>query len=216
MALVDKLAVEKYNLQIKQMMENAGRNMARFVMDKFHPKRVLVLFGKGNNGGDGVAAARHLIMYGVKVDLISASPLNQVNKETKHQLSILKKAGIKPKKKASGKYDVIIDSLLGYNIKGNPRGKYAELINLANDLNKKHKSIIVSFDIPSGMNPNSGKCYKPCIDSDYVLTLALPKKGMKNLKNVYLGSLGIPNHLYESIGIKVRNIFEKDDVVKVS
>jgi len=59
MIQVDKLAMKKYQLTIPQMMENAGSNLAMFV-SKFRPKKVIVFYGKGNNGGGGLVAARHL------------------------------------------------------------------------------------------------------------------------------------------------------------
>ena len=212
MSKVDELAMGKFNISIDEMMENAGRNMARFVQHNLRPKKVLVVFGKGNNGGDGLAAARHLLIYGVKVALVSASPINKNNSEVKRQLSILKKSGLKaldkiPKKK----YDVIIDSLLGYNIKGNPRKKYAEIINQVNKMETK----VVSFDLPSGMDPYTGKMKNPAIKAHYTLTLALPKTGLKKLKNVYLANLGIPNKVYSDLGIKIENYFSDKEVIKI-
>jgi len=215
MAKVDKVAVESFGLKIEYMMENAGRNFARFVYNTLKPKRVLVLYGKGNNGGDGLCAARHLSIYGSKVTIVGAS--RSGNKHVKAQLKILKKSGIIPKKKIpNGKFDVIVDALLGYNIKGNPRGKFADLINAANRLKKKG-SKIVSYDLPSGLNPDSAKCYDPCIMADYTLTLALPKIGLKkaNVGKLYLVNLGIPNALYKSLGIKIGRYFSKSDVIRV-
>ena len=163
MALVDKLVVEKYNVAILQMMENAGSNFARFV-SRLKPKQVIVFFGKGNNGGDGLCAARHLAIYGIKVTLIQAS--KDLNENAIHQLLTLRKMGITPSKSFKAKKgDVIIDSLLGYNIRGKPKEPIAELIRVINFT--KSKGIkVVSFDIPSGMNPDTGKKYDPCVNAD--------------------------------------------------
>ena len=74
---------------------------------------------------------------------------------------------------------------------------------------------IISLDIPSGLNPDTGKEQKPTIKADYTLTLALPKKGLKNSKKVYLANIGIPNKLYKKLSLKVPNYFSKKDIIKV-
>ena len=217
MAEVDRLAVKKYNLQVKQMMENAGRNVARFVKDFLKPKKVAIIYGKGNNGGDGLVAARHLAIYGIDVEIIPAS-FNIINEEVKQQLSILEKMGIKPKEGFSDDVNVIIDCLLGYNIKGNPKERFADLINKANQMKEKYTSII-AMDIPSGLDPNTGEFYNPYINADYTLTLALPKIGLKKSQKagkLYLVNIGIPNELYNELGIMIKNYFKDSDVVEVN
>jgi len=219
MAKIDRIAVE-YGLSVQKMMENAGRNVARFVLNKLKPKKVVVLYGKGNNGGDGVAAARFLGMHGVNVTIVPAS--KEVNKNLRQELKIISKTNIEiindvNEIKNLGKSDVIIDALLGYNINGNPKGKYGELINWANE----SKARIVSFDLPSGMDPDTGECYQTCINADYTLTLALPFKGFKNvvakenLGKLYLVNLGIPNSLFNNLGVNTGNYFRYDDVIKI-
>lgn len=212
MTKVDQLAVDKYGISVLQMMENAGRNVTRFIAS-LNPKHVLVLYGKGNNGGDGLCSARHLSIMGIKTTIVGAS--DDLNSNTQNQLKTLNEMGIKPSTEIP-EADVILDSLLGYNIDGNPRDKFAELINKANEMRKKGTKI-VSFDLPSGMNPNTGEKLDPCIEADYILTLALPKIGLKELNNLYLVNIGIPNELYSGdLEIEVENYFKESDVVKIS
>ena len=211
MTKVDKLAMES-GISILQMMELAGKHIADFAAS-LKPKKVIILFGKGNNGGDGLATARHLSIKGIKVEIIPASQKN--TKYVNHHLKILKSMGITPKKSfKADKNTVIIDSLLGYNIKGDPKGKYKELINKAND-SKKLGTKIISFDIPSGMNPDSNKHHNPYVKADYTLTLALPKKSLKKVKNLYLVNIGIPGSVYKKLRIKPY-IFDKKDLIKIS
>ena len=209
MKRVDDVAMKDFGIKIESMMENAGRNLARFV-SKLKPKSVVILYGKGNNGGGGLVAARHLAIQGVKVSIVGAS--KSVNKNVKYHLGILNKMGIKEARDFK-KADVIIDALIGYNLSGNPRGRFAELIEKAN----KSKAKIVSLDIPSGIDSTSGKKYEPYVKANYTLTLALPKVGLKKakLKNVYLANVGIPNEVYKKIGIKARKYFKKEDIVKI-
>lgn len=210
MALVDNLATEKYKISVLQMMENAGKNVARFVYDRFHPKKVVVVYGKGNNGGGGLVAARHLRIIGSNVVLIEAEQDN--NKNVQKQLKILSRMGVKRVKKIP-KADVIIDALLGYNIKGKPRPRYAKLIREIN----KRDCMIVAIDIPSGIHPNYGKIFKPYVKADHILTLAWPKKGVKGLDNLSMVNLGIPKKVFLDAKIKVKkNYFEKEDVVKLN
>jgi len=209
MAKVDRLAMGKYGVDILQMMENAGRAIARFVAE-LKPKKVVILYGKGNNGANGLAVARFLAIYGINIEIVPAT--KEEGKMIKHQMRTLKLQQIFPRKNfVVHKGDIIIDALLGYNIEGNPKNKYAELINAANDSDAR----IVSIDLPSGMNPDTGEMYNPSIKSDYILTLALPKTGLRGMKNLYLVDLGIPNELYEEVGLSIDSMFEKKDVVKI-
>jgi len=208
MAEVDRVAVDKFGLAITQMMENAGRNVARFIVDRLKPGKVVCLYGKGNNGGDALCCARHLKIYGVDVSIVGAS--KEGNAEMRGQLKILGRMGIKPVSKI-GKCDVIVDGLLGYNIAGAPRGRYADLIMEAN----KNKAKIVSYDLPSGMDPDSGKMVNVGVRANYILTLALPKMGLRGKRGLYLVNIGIPSELYRSLGLKVDNYFKGGDVVKV-
>jgi len=211
---IDRVSMKKFGVSIFQMMENAGRNLARFVSSKLNPKNVVILYGKGNNGGGGLVAARHLAIHGVNVSIVGASRKN--NKSVEHQLGILGEMNIKPKNYV-GKADVIIDALLGYSIKGNPLGKYAELIERANIMKRKGTKI-VSLDLPSGLDPDSGKCYDPCINADYTITLALPKIGLKKSKvagKVYLANIGIPLEVYRTLKINVTKYFKDKDIISV-
>ena len=212
MSEVDKLAVEDFRISEAQLMENAGRNVADFVAG-LKPERVFVVYGKGNNGGDGLCAARHLIIRGFDVKIIPVS--DDLNENAKNQLFTLSKMGIKPSNDFKAKKrDVIIDALLGYNIKGNPRELYAERINSINEMGE-FGAKVVSFDLPSGLDSNIGKCFESCVKADYVLTLALPKKGLEKMKNVYLVNIGVPNEVYLKLGIKLETLFKKGDVVRV-
>ncbi|RMD67545.1 NAD(P)H-hydrate epimerase [Candidatus Pacearchaeota archaeon] len=215
MAQVDALAIE-WGIDIPRMMENAGRNFARFVFDELSPSSVCVLYGKGNNGADGLVAARYLHLYGVReIRILPAS--SEGNEFVKHNLAILEKLGIRPTEEL-GKCDLVIDALLGYNLKGAPRGSYAELIRKANEL-KNSGARIAAFDLPSGLDPNTGTCAGECIKADYTLTLALPKIALKLAPKDVVGkafvvNLGLPAELYSALGISVpTDLFSRSDVV---
>ncbi|MFB6246452.1 MAG: NAD(P)H-hydrate epimerase [Candidatus Pacearchaeota archaeon] len=225
MSEVDRISEKQFGLPVLQMMENAGRNMSVLVntIAKNEPKNITVIYGKGNNGGDGLAAARHLQIRGHKVTLIPADPEKRLGENTKQQLKILKKSGLKNSKKPSKKQDMIIDALLGYNLKGEPHKEYLDLIDWANEQKQNNKTKIVSFDIPSGLNADTGKPAESCIKADYTLTLGLPKKSFQNRESkryvgkLYVANLGIPKEVFKKANIKVRkDLFSSGDIVKTN
>ena len=120
MGKVDKVAVKKFKIRIEQMMELAGKSLADFVYCKLKPKKVLILYGKGNNGAGGLVAAKHLINRGVKVSIVKAS--RRGNGIVRARLKTLRRIGVLEKNNVE-KTDVIIDALLGYGMKGKATGK---------------------------------------------------------------------------------------------
>ncbi|MFC1506705.1 NAD(P)H-hydrate epimerase [Thermoproteota archaeon] len=212
MARIDERAVKHYDLSILQMMENAGRNLARFT-SKLNPRKIIVMCGGGNNGGGGLVSARHLNIYGFNVEAVLAS--TNVNSNVKNQLHIIKKIRIPFVNEVNAEVgDVIIDALIGYGIKGNPQDRFASLIRQANKTKQKGAKI-VSLDIPSGIDPNTGEIYDPAIDADYTVTLALPKTGLRKLKTVYLANIGIPNEVYRDFNINIEDYFKKEDIILI-
>lgn len=211
---VDDISIQ-FGISIDQMMENAGRNLANFV-SKLKPKRVWVLYGKGNNGGGGLVAARHLKIKGYEVGVIGVADFNENNETVQNRLRVLDNQNISNSNIDSVKIqeeDIIIDTLLGYNAKGDPRKGFDDVINKVNQVKDKIK--VVSLDIPSGIDPETGEKYDPHIEADHILTLALPKIGLKNFDNVYLVNIGIPNQVYEKLGIKVDHYFKDKDIIKL-
>jgi len=223
MRQVDKNAVADYDLQILMMMENASIHIAdlaqHMLSGQVKDKKIVVMAHKGNNGGDGLGAARHLINRGANVTvLLSASPADLTGDATK-QYRILKNSSchitevtkqnvpvVAPMMKVS---DLLIDGLLGYNIVGSPRNPIDILILAAN----ASKIPILSIDIPSGLNGDTGKAYHPAIHANSTVTLALPKKGLlipeakKYIGKLWLADLSIPDDLYHQMGIQVNTVF---------
>ena len=101
--------------------------------------------------------------------------------------------------------------MLGYNAKGDPYGAIKDLIEISNNSKKK----VLSLDIPSGLDPDSGRIYNPCIKANYTLTLAYPKKGLLNKKarkytgKLYLSYLTIPKDLSKKLKINLDHDFSQ-------
>ena len=206
---IDRIAVEEFKLGLLQMMENAGRNLAEVVMSKFEgvPGPVVILAGPGGNGGGGLSAARHLHNHGFDVRLILAKP--DLGQAAENQLNILKKAGVQTLgvdevEAALWEASIVIDALIGYSLKGAPRGRTAELIQLCN----QYAQQVVSLDIPSGVDATTGETPGEAIHTKITVTLALPKSGLAHVGGeLFLADIGIPPQVYALLGIHFEPFF---------
>jgi len=207
MRTIDQKMFDISEFTIFQMMERAGMAVAEvtngYLTSSF--PNVVILVGTGNNGGGALVAARILAGNGANIQVILAKPQDRLKWTPAVQLGIL--ANMYPKQvhvDAANQLkvhrlseilncDVIIDGLLGYSIQGNPDQKYAELIKMTND----SKAPVISVDVPSGLNPDTGNPGSPTIQAAATVTLAVPKQGMTNsiahpyLGEIYLACIGI-------------------------
>lgn len=218
MEKLDALAVKK-NLTILQMMELAGWHMVSlFRKIKISKKsKIVIVVGKGNKGGDGLSAARHLLNNGWDVSVVLLS--RRMSESAEHHLRIIKRIGVPvyvySKSKAHARRmmkrsDIVIDALIGYHLNGAPRGLFKEVIECMNNSGKK----IIAYDLPSGLDATNGKCFAPCVRAYATLSLALPKRAhnMKYSKTwcgmVFVADIGIPKCFYNTIHSKSRPRFE--------
>jgi NAD(P)H-hydrate epimerase len=219
MERLDELAVQN-GLDICQMVELAGQHILE-LFDQLKidsTSRVVVVCGSGNKAGDGLCAARHLKNRGYDVNVIMAVLLK--SQDAHHHLDLVKKMGISPiwyeddperSKELLRGADVVIDALVGYHLSGALRGPVEEVAEFINDLGVK----VISYDLPSGVDPDTGACEGSCIGAHATLTLALPKKlfetedGKLASGDVFLGDIGIPASLYDQINPDARPEFTK-------
>jgi NAD(P)H-hydrate epimerase len=222
MVEVDRLMIEEYQIELIQMMENAGRNLAELARRDLGGlvvgKSIALLCGAGNNGGGGLVAARHLHNWGANVSLILAFDPARLKEIPAHQWRILMQMGLDSNKEPElTKVDLILDALIGYGLSGDPRQPVAGWIEKANKAGRP----ILALDAPSGLDTTSGIPGNPCIKAAATLTLALPKMGLLTREakdyvgNLYLADISVPPGLYRHLGIEVSNLFEKDTILKV-
>jgi len=222
MKAIDTQAIETYGIGVLSLMENAGVATAllcsRMLGGRLGARRIACLTGKGNNGGDGLVAARHLRNWGADVTVVLSSRREEVGDICSRQLASAEAMGIPllgPAVELGG-YDLLIDALLGYNSRGNPREPMAGLIRRANASNVS----ILAVDVPSGLDPTAGTPGDPCVTAKATLTLALPKTGFLNqasrrfVGELYLGDVSIPAKVYEGLHQKLP-LFEGDRLIKV-
>lgn len=224
MRKIDELAEKHFGLEKSLLMENAGRSIAMFARDKIGiaGKRIVVLAGKGHNGGDALVAARFLHNWGAEVHIIFADHPDNFSQLTKWHSGVLRSMFVELlyptnqfqfEKVISG-CDLVIDGLIGYGINGNPQGFYATLVNMAN------KKKILAIDVPTGLNADTGEAYEPCVCARWTLTMALPKKGLVEKKarehvgELWIADIGVPQEVYELMGVGVPKLFGDKDFVK--
>ncbi len=133
---VDRLMIEDYGIDLIQMMENAGRQLAEQahrMLGSVLGRKIVVLCGAGHNGGGGMVAARHLHNRGAQVQVKLVANPDQLKKVPAHQYRILQAMGlITDRDPDLTQADLIIDALIGYGLVGQPRDPIAEWIDRAN------------------------------------------------------------------------------------
>ena len=226
---VDRSMMEDYKIELIQMMENAGRNLAHLARMRFfngHPgeKLIAVLVGTGGNGGGALVCARRLNNWGANVRVYTTKPDDAFTPIPAHQLDILHRMQVSVD--AAGAVsqldapDLIIDGIIGYSLKGAPYGTAADLIRWAND----QTAPVLSLDAPSGVDTTSGTVFDPAIRATATMTLALPKEGLRapgvaaNTGELYLTDISVPPALYAepALQLKVGTIFAHSDIIRLS
>jgi NAD(P)H-hydrate epimerase len=182
---IDRKAREILGISTLVLMENAGRVVAEEAIKMLRGrKRVAIFCGKGNNGGDGFVAARHLLASGVKPDIFLAGEIKEVKNEAGVNLNILLKLKQKITKTSQNnlcriknkvlRCDLIIDALLGVGLEGRVRGIYSDLINIIN----LSKIPVLSIDIPSGLDATGGMVLGCCVKAARTVTFIAKKRGL--------------------------------------
>ena len=215
MQSVDRIATEEFGLSLPQMMEHAGRTLARAAI-AFEGSEVTVLAGSGGNGGGGLACARHLASRGRLHSVVVDRSPAAFEGAAADQLQLLDRMAVRIDTgalPAATEIDLLVDSLIGYGLTGAPYGNAAELIEAATESGVR----TLSLDVPSGVDSTSGERPGVAIEPDRTLTLALPKTGLiGGAEPLLLGDLGIPAAVYELAEIPYSHPFGDKFVVRLT
>jgi ADP-dependent NAD(P)H-hydrate dehydratase / NAD(P)H-hydrate epimerase len=223
---MDRIAIEEIGIPGSVLMENAARGASRVFLAHFAPPPncgVLVLCGRGNNGGDGYVMARYLSGAGLNVTVLVLAELRHIAGDALLNLQILRRMGIevqevptegewKKKRRLLNDSDFVIDGLLGTGLNSPVKGFYARVIGDVNNASKP----VTAIDIPSGLNADSGQVMGAAVQTDLTITFGFPKIGQL----VYPGAglvgrlvridIGIPDGVAERLPGRYRLIEARD------
>lgn len=190
-----------YGVTVGRLMENAGYQVADLVRAEFDGS-VAVYAGGGNNGGDGLVAARRLHGWGFDVAVVPAT--REMDGPAGEALRTLERLDV-PLHDDPVEADVAVDALLGLGLDGPPRDPFDGLVAAADTAAR-----VVAVDVPTGVDADTGEAYDPHVDADVTLTLALPKTGLWECDacgDLYLADIGMPPAALRDIGVEPPRLF---------
>ncbi|MFP5299362.1 MAG: NAD(P)H-hydrate dehydratase [Actinomycetota bacterium] len=174
----DRLTIEA-GTPGRVLMERAGRAVARMVVEEAGGRygvRVLVVCGKGNNGGDGFVTARVLDAWGMGVTCITTFDASEARGDALHHLELLRRAGLKPwpwhPSIDTDRFDVVVDAVFGTGFSGVAEGVAAEAIHAISG----HRCVI-AVDIPSGVDGETGAVRGAAVRATATVALGAEKTG---------------------------------------
>lgn len=223
----DSLAVRRYGIPGIVLMENAGRGAADIVtgeLKRLGGRRVSVIAGKGNNGGDGFVCARHLKNRGFDVEVFSLSAPSGIKGDAGINARIWGKMGggiypvrtigeLKKHVLTLRHSSLIVDAILGTGVSTPLTGVYASVIELINKLNKP----VVSVDVPSGLDAATGRALGAAVKATVTATMALPKLGLwlypgrDYAGRVEVVDIGAARQIFEGMDIR-HNLIDAQEV----
>ncbi len=213
---LDRQTIEDVGIPGVVLMENAGRGMAEHIIERFvslKPGPVLVLAGKGNNGGDGYVIARHLIESGWQVVSLVLAARDAIQGDAAVNLNVLEACGgrvlfatdvaaLEQALAQQTETSLVVDALFGTGLTKPVAGLYAEAISWIN----RSPSAVAAVDIPSGIDASTGQILGQCVSADLTVTFAFPKTGQVSYPGAgFVGELvvvdiGIPSKVASQVG----------------
>ena len=196
------LNAEYHGVPTIKLMENAGKQTANFIINdlKLKKKKILIICGTGNNGGDGFVAARYL-SNNYEVTVLLTGQLKDIKTEiSKKNLKKLKAKKITVYEIDScdlnnliDQNEIIIDSMLGIGLSGDLREPYKKIVN---QINKTKNKTIISVDVPTGLGT------KTSVKPEYTITFHCLKEGMNNTNcgKIKTVDIGIPKKAENYVG----------------
>ncbi|HEY7217009.1 MAG TPA: NAD(P)H-hydrate dehydratase [Candidatus Binatia bacterium] len=204
---MDRLTIHKYGVPSLMLMERAGEAIAQAILKGFprHAKKgVLIVAGKGNNGGDGLVVARLLKKKSIPCEVVLLARKEELSVDAAHNLRAYRKLNGKVSEIAAGTLDLlterlsknglIVDAILGTGMKNEVRGLFADAITQMNAAGLP----IVAVDIPSGLDSEKGTPLGVAVQAEMTVALGFPKLG----EVIYPGLNFVGELVVADIGIK--------------
>lgn len=228
MRKIDSEAESLYGIPGVVLMENAGIKVYNSVtsIEGWKEKRICIIAGCGNNGGDGFAAARHIYSENKNLAVYTTAAENSFKGDALINYNIIRNMGIDITHISSGKgidllvedlksSGIVVDGLFGTGLQREVTGLYAEIIDAVN----RYGKFVLSIDIPSGIDADSGKVLGIGVRADCTVTFAAPKTGLylypgaDYAGRIFIEDISIPKKLIEDQYSAI-NILTHEDVTK--
>ncbi len=198
MRALDQYAIHELGIPELVLMENAGKEIYRYIVatiPQYRKKTFIVFAGTGNNGGDGMVVARYLSLAGLPVKVMITGVLRKLSRSARIQRAILQKMNVPIAVKEeielsvlSSPGCVVIDGMLGTGFSGKVREPMRTIISVLNS----SPAQVISIDIPSGLNADTGKSSPIAVRADWTITLGAYKKGLfQSVARPFVGKLRV-------------------------
>jgi hydroxyethylthiazole kinase-like uncharacterized protein yjeF len=218
MRSIDRKTIKNYGIPASTLMERAGLAVALKIRELFERRKVIVLSGSGNNGGDGLVAARNLFNWGWNVKTLMMSKKDRLSPECLRQYNTAKKIGVPVEfRTALTAGDIhgalIVDALFGTGINKPVASPISDVLSFLNRSDVK----VLSIDIPSGISSDNGQIMGEAVRADYTVTFGVPKighllhPGAEYAGDLFVEEIGFPEALLNAEELK-RETIELDDV----
>ena len=209
----DRRAIEEIGIAGPVLMENAARgttDLLATLLGSLRGKRIAIICGKGNNGGDGIAVARHALIAGAEVRCALLAPASELSPDARAQHDIV--AAFAPETliawerfDRAARYDAIVDAMLGTGAGGELHDPYLDAVRWCNAA----AGIKLAVDIPTGVAADSGAVAADAFRADATATMAALKPGLllgegrKRSGSISVVSIGAPGELYRESGVEL-------------
>ncbi|GEN35912.1 NAD(P)H-hydrate dehydratase [Aneurinibacillus danicus] len=223
---IDRFTIEQIGIPSLVLMENAGVAVVREVEKRWPTGKVVVLAGPGNNGGDGLVIARHLLNEGREVTVWLFGREEKRSEDCRRQLEIIRHSGYSvtvwedgsEEEKALqlqtelGRAAVVVDALLGTGTKGELRPPYPFVIEQL----QNGPGTVVAVDIPTGVNSDTGEVAQKAVRADVTVTFAFPKwghflyPGADCVGELVVADISIPRRAAEEFALRDAVLIGKD------
>jgi NAD(P)H-hydrate epimerase len=224
MRRIDRIAIEELGIPGMVLMENAGLRVVRALRARREDvarERIVVVAGKGNNGGDGFVVARHLANSGARPEVMLLAAKDEVRGDAAVNLAIILKMGLPLAearteaewRKVRGtvlRASIVVDAILGTGLDKPLEGLYAAAVE---DINKS-PAFKVSVDIPSGLSSDTFETIGPSVKADLTVALAAPKivhvfpPAAERVGELVVAPIGIPPALFDDPALKLELVEE--------
>ncbi len=222
---IDRVAIEEMGILGPTLMENAGFQIFQNIQKRFrelNKEKIVIVAGKGNNGGDGFVVARHLFNHGADPVVLLLASKNEVRGDAALNLKIADEIGIKIHEVCSPKdlnlqkgkiflATVLVDAIFGTGLTQPAKGLYVKVIELIN----KSKAYTIAVDIPSGLSSDTFRIIGPCVKADLTVTLAAPKishvfpPAEEYVGELVVADISIPSFLFDKEDLKLEFVERK-------